>query len=220
MAVLFDRKGERLPTQPFRLFREPESDEQFCIFGDPAEGPGHCAAVAVSKRHGDFPFVYNNRTEGAQFGYDLHKMAKYLQRKTDIWPTIAVERNVGAATIFVLQELNYQNLFRMPVFDSATHKETSKIGWLTTKSTRNKMLEDYAMALRQKQAKVYDQESIEQMLAFIYKAGRGQAEAGKDDDLVIAHAGGWQLYLLVPAFADMEGEEVDYEKERQKWRFK
>lgn len=205
--------------EPYRIYREPERDEQFCIFGDPAEGRDFCAAVAVSKRYADFPFIYNNRTESSQFGYDLHKIAKFLFKRTDMWPTIAVERNTGSATIFVLQELNYPSLFRMPVFDSAVNKETSKIGWLTTKATRRKMLDDFAMALRQGQAKPYDEEAIEQMLAFVYKADRGQAESGKNDDLVIAHAGAWQLYLTVPSFADME-DEGDYLKEREKWRFR
>jgi len=210
----------KLPLKdPFRLYRQLEDGEQFCIFGDPAEGRDFCAAAVVSKRHGDFPLIYNNRTESSQFGYDIHKIAKYIHRKTDLWPMVAIERNVGAATIFVLQELNYPRMFRMPVFDSATHKETTKIGWLTTRATRSKMLNDFAMALRQGQAMVYDQEAIEQMLAFVYKLGRGQIEAGKKDDLVIAHSGAWQLYLLVPTLSDAD-EDIDWEEERRKWRFK
>jgi ribonucleoside-triphosphate reductase (formate) len=172
--------------EPFRLYRELEDGEQMCIFGDPAEGQDYCAAVAVSKRHGDFPFVYSRKVGSSQFGYDLHKMAKYINHRTNIWPTIAVERNVGAATIFVLQELHYPNLYRMDIFDSSTNKKSSKIGWLMTKSTRRKMLDDFAMAVRQGQAHVYDLETIEQMLSFVFKDGKPQAESGKNDDLVIS----------------------------------
>ena len=58
---------------PFRVYREPEREEQFCIFGDPADARDYCAAVAVSKKHGDFPLVFNELTESSQFGYEIEK---------------------------------------------------------------------------------------------------------------------------------------------------
>ncbi len=210
----------------YRLYRDLERNEQTCIFADPSEGGDFCAASVVSKKHADFPFVYNQRTESTQFGYDLNKIARYIHNRTSIWPTIAVERNTGQATIHVLQELNYPDLFRMRIFDHSSVSESQKIGWTTTLATRNKMLDDLALSLRQGSIKIYDRETLYQMESFVVKQKRGtqgrvEAEAGKNDDLVIATAGAWQMYNLVPAFDfgdDLTDEEM--EVERDKWRFR
>lgn len=212
--------------QETRLYRPLEKNEQTCIFADPAEGGNFCAAVLVSKKHADFPVVYNKRVESSQFGHDLYKLSKFVQNRTGILPTIAVERNTGQATIYVLQEYNYPNLFRMRVFDHRSVTESAKIGWTTTTATRTKMLDDLALALRQGRIKIYDRESLYQLTSFVIKQKRGhtpraEAEAGKNDDLVISTAGAWQLYNLVASFdwGDEDSPE-DIANEREKWRFK
>lgn len=210
----------------YRYYRQLERNEQTCIFADPAEGGDFCAAVLISKKHADFPFVYNKRIESSQFGHDIHKIAKFVFKRTGMWPTIAVERNTGQATIYVLQELNYPDLFRMKIFDHSTTKESAKIGWTTTLATRNKMLDDLALALRQGAIKIYDREVLDQMASFVIKeraghVGKAEAESGKFDDLVIATAGAFQMHSLVPAYDfgdEMTPEE--YAKEREKWRFR
>lgn len=212
--------------QPYRVYRELELHEQTCIFADPAEGRDYCAAVLVSKKYADFPFVYNLRTESSQFGYDLNKIGKYVFQHTGIWPTIAVERNTGQATIHVLNELNYPDMFRMRVFDHSTVSETQKIGWTTNMATRQKMLDDLALSVRQGILKIYDREILNQMASFVIKkkkgmAGRAEAEVGKNDDLVIALAGAWQLYSLVPMFDFEEGQtKEELSQEKDKWRFR
>ncbi len=209
--------SKMLPS--FRVYREPERGEQFCIFGDPADARDFCAATAVSKKYGDFPLVFNELTESSQFGYEIEKMAKYIQHRTGFWPTVAVERNTGQGTIHVLSTLNYPNLYRMRIFDSTTYKESEKIGWLTTESSRRKMLDDLSLAARQGVAKIYDKEVLDQMFSFVVKKGKPQAESGKKDDLVMATAGAWQLYLTVPLQYADEGDQ-EWKTEREKWRFK
>jgi len=75
------------------------------------------------------------------------------------------------------------------------------------------------LAARQGVAKVYDKEIIEQMFSFVVKKGKLQAESGKKDDLVMATAGAWQLYLTVPLQYADEGE-ADWKLEKDKWRFR
>lgn len=211
--------------EPFRVYRELEINEQLCIFGDPAEGRDFCAAVAISKKHADFPLVYNEKVESSQFGHELHKMAKFVKHRTGMWPTIGVERNTGQATIHVLLELNYPHLFRMRVFDHISQKETSKVGWTTTQASRIKMLEDFALAFRQGSLKIYDYETLSQMQSFVIKYKRSgltrvEAEAGRKDDLCLAVAGAYQLYTLVPTFDAEEISDEEFAKEQAKWRFR
>ena len=206
---------------PFRVYRELVPNEHIVLFADPAEGIDYCAAVAVSKRFLDTPIVYCDRTESSQFGHDLHNMAKYIERITHIWPTIGVERNTGQATIYVLNTLNYPDMYRMQVFDRSSITSSEKIGWLTTESTRKKMLDDFALVTRQGSIKIYDKQVIDQMKSFIVsRRGRPQAESNKHDDLVIAAAGAYQLYLTVPTKESEDGMMENWKEEKEKWRFR
>ena len=204
-----------------RLYRELTPGEHFCIFADPAEGNDFCAAVGFSKKNMDMPIVFNARMESSQFGYELHRLAKYIEAYTHIWPTISVERNTGQATIYVLTTLNYPELFRMRIFDVAGFKESEKIGWLMSEPSRKKMLDDYALAMRQNIIKVYDKEVFDQMRAFIIdKKGKPRAESNKHDDLVIASAGSYQTHMLTPTRENDIFDKEEWQKSQEKWRFR
>lgn len=213
---------------PLRMYREPEDGEQFVIFGDPADSADYCAAVAFSKKHFDFPLVFNEIIESSQFGYELFYIAKYIYDRTQIWPKLAVEKNTGQASIYVLRLLNYPNLFRMVDFTAMDSHEGGGIGWITTgfskngelQGTRRKMLDDFAMVLRQNQVVLYDEEQIRQMLNFVIVKGRAQAKANTKDDLVIATTGAWQVHLVTPTEGIDEFDEVEYKRRRERWRLK
>ena len=202
------------------------------VFADPADSKDFCAAVACSKKRYDFPIVFNDIMESSQFGYELNNMCKWIQEKTGMWPKLAVERNTGQATIYVLKQLNYPDLFRMVDFAASTNQEKGQIGWVTTghiaggelQGTRRKMLDDLALAIKQSSEvlyiKIYDEAQIRQMMGFMIIKGRAQAKSNKKDDLVMATAGAWQVQLLSPAldFGDWDPEENA--RQREKWRFK
>lgn len=210
----------------FKLYRELDREEQFVIYGDPSEGRDFCAAAACSKKHADIPFVFNAQVKSAQFGYELEKMAKFIHRETNFWPTIGVERNMGQATIHVLNTLNYPMMYRMTYFDSSTQKMSEKMGYQLTEGSRRKLLDDFALALRQRTVTIYDKETFKQMKTFVLRKTtmgstlKPQAESGCYDDLVIANAGAYQLYLTVPLQFTEEDETYDDKAEKEKWRFK
>ncbi len=213
---------------PVRQYRELGVGEQFVVFADPADSKDFCAAVACSKKHYDFPLILNDVMESSQFGYTLYGMCKYIYEKTNIWPKLAVERNTGQATIYVLKNLNYPDLFRMVDFSSTNQHEGGGIGWVTTghlsggelQGTRRKMLDDLALAVRQIRIKIYDDMQLKQMKSFMIVKGRAQAKAHKKDDLVMATAGAWQVQELTPAIDFGDWDEEESAKRREKWRFK
>lgn len=222
-------KREELNLPPVRLYRELEWGEQLVVFADPAESQDFCAAVGFSKRHLDCPLVYNQITESSQFGYDLQNFCKYIFNRTGMWPVLAVERNVGQATLFVLQQLNYPRLFRMVDFSSVGgNQEKGGLGWLTTGSlvggeiqgTRRKMLDDFALALRQGQVTMFDEQQIIQFKNFVVVKGRAQARSSTHDDLVMATAGAWQIHLLTPTEFLDDFDLDEFRKGQDKWRFR
>jgi hypothetical protein len=213
---------------PVKIYREPEINEQFVVFADPADSKDFCAAVAISKKHYDCPIVFNDVLESSQFGYELNNFCKYIFNKTAMWPKLAVERNTGQATIYVLKTLNYPDMFRMVDMTSITSHEGGGIGWVTTGSltagelqgTRRKMLDDLALAVKQGQIKIYDETQLRQMMAFMIVKGRAQAKANKKDDLVMATAGAWEVQQLTPAMDWGDYDPAEMERQREKWRFK
>ncbi len=214
---------------PVRQFRELDSNEQVVIFADPAESQDFCAAVVFSKKYYDCPIVMNVIMESSQFGYELNAMGKYINRATGMWPKLAVERNTGQATIYVLKELNYPDLFRMVDFSSSSGSyEKGSIGWVTTGAlsggelvgTRRKMLDDLSLAINQGMIKLYDEEQIRQLKSFMIVKGRAQAKAHKKDDLVMATAGAYQVAQLTPDADFGSYDPNEMKQEREKWRFK
>lgn len=221
-----DRKELGLPA--VRLYRELEYGEQLVVFADPAESQDFCAAVALSKKHLDTPLIYNQITESSQFGYDLYNFCRYIYNRTQIWPVLAVESNTGQATIYVLQQLNYSRLFRMPDTTSGNYTKQGNVGWRTTgnlsggeiQGTRRKMLDDFAMVLRQGICTLYDEQQIKQMKAFVVVKGRAQARANTHDDLVMATTGAWQIHLFTPTEYLDDFDIESFRKEQDKWRFR
>lgn len=217
-------------SPPVRLYREPEYGEQFVIGADPAEARDYCAAVAMSKKYLDFPLIFNMVLDSSQFGYDLYNMCKYLFDRTGLWPKLAVERNVGQATIYVLKNLNYPNLFRMVDFTGLeTATEQGQYGWMTTGAlkggevigTRRKMLDDFALVLKQGLPKLTDEQQIRQMKSFVVvKGGRAQARANTHDDLVMATCMAWQVHLVTPTEYLDDFDREAWKAQREKWRFK
>lgn len=213
---------------PVRLYRELEYGEQLVVFADPAEAKDFCAAVALSKKHYDCPLVFNEVMESSQFGYTLNAMCKYIFDKTGLWPKLAVERNTGQATIYVLKQLNYPDLFRMVDFSAQTSAEKGAIGWVTTghmsggelQGTRRKMLDDEALVLKQGQLIMYDPVQIKQHMAFMLVKGRAQAKSNKKDDFVMATAGAWQVQVLTPSVSWGDYDADERAATREKWRFR
>jgi hypothetical protein len=186
----------------FKLFRKLEAGERIIIAGDPADGGNDpCAAQAYSLRHHDYPFVFNA------------KMACYIKKMTGEFPMIAVEKNTGSATLYVLMTYNYPNLFRMPknIFDPKKAKEESDtIGWVTSSTTRMLIVDGFALALKQHAIKIYDIETVKQCMTFIINPkGKPQAANGSHDDLVIAAAIALKVAEISPKTKTLTKEELN-----------
>lgn len=171
------------------LFRKPEQGEQIVIGVDPAEGGDYSTWVALSKKYNDVIMASQSKEESSQLGHCLNHVSKWFQRQTDSYPCLAVERNLGMATIAILKELNTPNLFRMPEsFVKEETEEGEKYGWVTTVTSRPKLLDDLALALRQKSIKIPDERIVSELFTFVRnkKTGKPEADTGNHDDLVFA----------------------------------
>jgi len=191
----------------YKVYRIPDKGETTVIFIDPAEGGDFSSMTAMSKKHLDAFMEYHSKTGeskidigSASLGNEASKMGKYIKSCTNLYPWIAVERNVGQATISRLLELEYPRIWRMKSFDLQEQKEEERFGWTTNKKTRPKMLDEWAEALRKREVVIYSEDAIKEHFSFIRPEKtptHPQAITGKNDDRVISYAGCWQVVQLV-----------------------
>ena len=189
-----------------KIYRQLEGDESLCGGGDPGEGVSYCAGVYISRRHKDIPLVYHARIESPQFGEELMKIGLYVKRKTGNFPLLAVERNIGQATIAKLLDLGYptEMLYRQKTFDRVNKKVEERIGFVTTSANRRKMLDELALAVRKKELKIYDEQIISEMLTFVIneRTNEPRPESGTFSDLIMATAIANQLLKEVRGKAE------------------
>lgn len=183
------------------LYRQPLTDEQFVIAGDPAEGGDNSTFIVLSKFKADVVMVGQSKEESSQLGHTLNRVGSWFKNKTNLYPSIGIEKNTGSATIYVLKTLNYPNLFRMPnSFTKDGDESSDQFGWSTNIATRPKMLDDLAMAIRQKAINIPSKPVVDELYSFVrdIKTGKPQADRGSNDDLVMALAIAWQMFQIVP----------------------
>lgn len=178
-------------------YRTPTYNEQILIGADPAEGNDYSTFVAISKRTADVIMIGKAKQESPLLGYTLNHVGLYFKKLTGLYPLIAPERNTGSACIHKLKELNYPNIYKAPkTFDTIVEETGEKYGWVTSSSTRPKMLDELALAIRTKSITIPSKPVIDELFTFIRreKDGKPIAENGCNDDLVMALAIAWQLY--------------------------
>ncbi len=184
-----------------RLFRELEQGEFFVVFGDCAQGGSDKNYVQfMSKKHADVPLVISFNGVGTELTPILREALHYVFNKTGVVPTVAVERQMGGASIMHdLHASNTEGKYRIYFAKSFGKEngeiETDKLGWDTNAMTRPKMLGEWLIAYNSKLIKLYDKETQEQHQTFIVnKNGRPEAAQGTHDDAVMSLAGAYQLY--------------------------
>jgi len=191
----------------YKLYRKPDKNETTVVFVDPAEGGDYSAMVAMSKKYLDVFMTYHSKTAessvdigSSSLGNEANKMGLFIKSCTSFYPWLAIERNTGQATIARLLELEYPRIWRMKTFDLQEQKEEERFGWTTNKKTRPKMLDEWAEALLKHIPAVPSNEVLQEHLSFIRpekNPTHPEALTGKNDDLVIACAGAYQVVQLV-----------------------
>lgn len=184
-----------------RLYREIELDEFFVVFADCAQGGEDKNYVqCISKTRGDVPIVLAFNGVASELTPQLRELLYYIQNKTKVPPVVAVERQMGGASVMHdLSSSNFEGKYRIYYaknFGTDDGEiETDKLGWDTNSMTRPKMLGEWLTAYNSKLIRIYDKETQEQHQTFIVnKNGRPEAASGTHDDAVMSLAGAWQLY--------------------------
>lgn len=210
----------------WKQFRKIQKKEFLLFAVDTASGGGdNTTCQVLSKTKLDVPMVYKSPESATAFIPILHRTLEAIFDHTGVKPCVAFERNRGGDFLMdrlaAMNHLGKYTIFLMPDFGKDIKDKTNKIlpgfnvvltnklGWDTNTSTRQKMLEELQEAVDKQLFKIYDPDTLGEILSFVKKNGRPQAETGAHDDLVMALAIAWQMYLIQPVPSKTSGFDYD-----------
>jgi len=128
--------------------------------------------------------------------WDLDVLEEQVYRMSKFYGDCVIipEMNMDRGMVELLKLRPDANIYRRQKFNEREFKMTEFLGWMTDKSTRPRVIETLARAVREFQkdgegVEIYSEVIIDQLESFVRKEnGREEAVAGAHDDWVLALA--------------------------------
>jgi hypothetical protein len=170
----------------FRFYEEPQRNVHYVLGGDASSGAGsdYSALVARRKDNNKIVATMKCKIDPDELAYKAMMLGTLLNNAT-----VALENDkFGFAANQKLKTI-YKNIFIQRSVDKTTNKITEKFGWDTNAVTRPMMLSQMQQDIRENAIDLADERLIRECLVFVVKEnGKAEAEAGENDDFVIACA--------------------------------
>lgn len=187
-----------LEGAPLKVWEQPQTNEDYIIGADVAEGIEEDYSVATVMKKRDHKTVarFRGDMEPADFGEYLAILGKWYNQAL-----IGAEiNNHGLTTVQRLRDVGYDNLYRREMgIDERYEEYTSKLGWRTDVRTKPLMIDGLSEAISTDQIVDYDKIFIQECLTYVRDArGRTNAQLGQHDDTVMATAIALQLFEWNP----------------------
>lgn len=170
-----------------RIFDEPELHE-YQIGVDPSLGASDpCNVTCVDKATGKVVATYTANVPTNVIVEKVVQLAMMYSQKE--MPMIVPEATgVGQAFIEALRPL-YDNIYIREVYTGIKEKQTEKLGFYTTHSTKTMLIENMKELFQKGFPKIQDVDSVNELNKFIYTDEASQkgagAQAGYHDDRVM-----------------------------------
>jgi len=168
-----------------RVYKEPRPGGVYMAGVDVAEGVtgGDYSVLTIFDREtGEEVAFYRGYVPPDVFGARINIWGRMYNNAL-----MAVEiNNHGLTTITALKNLMYPQIYFRPVkFDSIGSRWSDSLGWKTTKVTRPLLIDDLAEAVREEILTIHSQETLTEMITFIYDDhGNMIAQPGFHDDCI------------------------------------
>lgn len=177
----------------YRIWRKPQEGVQYALGADVAEGVGgdaSCAIVLDCRTGFHVASFWSNLIDTDNYAAELYKLGSWYNRAF-----MCIEaNNHGHAVIAHLSGaiggLTYPNLYKRIEYDEYTQRKTKKIGFVETRQTKPRIIENLKSDLKGGDVSTADRETIQELGNFVRneKTGRLGCEGNAHDDRVIAFA--------------------------------
>ena len=202
--VVEDSKGITIQDSEkgnFKAWIMPESNEQYVIGADVAEGlaTGDYSVAVVMDSNLNIVAKWKGHIDPDLFGKEIVKIAKMYNEAY-----VAVENNNhGLTTLKSILNEEYYNLFYTKTYDKVNDEISKKLGWSTNRKTKPLAIDKLAEYIREKFFGLWDVEIVSEMYSYVIDdKGATNAQEGKHDDCIMA------LAITLQAF--LEGRGQDY----------
>jgi hypothetical protein len=198
----------------FHVWEEPYVERD--ADGLPIRKPNYGIGVDVAEglEHGDYSAIsVRNINTGSHVAslrahvpiFDLGSLVETI----GYWyhsALVGVERNnFGLVPLQYLQDNGYPRLYRMDsIAEVKRSQRTPRYGWITSRTTKPKMVQDMALAISVDTVRLHDRRWLQEATTFVSTGtGRYEASPPNTDDLMIAELIAHQMELDVGRFPNV-----------------
>lgn len=158
---------------------------------DPSEGVVDPSSISVVSMDGQKVAKFNSMVPISA----LADKVKYLYYKYHK-PLIIPEVNAAGAAL--LREIRDLKIYRRRQLDYKTDIETEKLGFKTSWDSKSQLIQHFQKLLRNRQVKIFDRKTIEEMKTFVWvdsavQQGAGAARGFHDDDVMSTLLAFWDF---------------------------
>lgn len=199
------------------IWKLPESDHSYCLFGDVAEGvlsdktdkkskADRSVAGILDRNTFEVVAVYYGRPDTIEYADQMLHGAKLYNLA---WATPEMN-SIGQSVLDTFKRDEYPYIYqREHHADQDIEEDSLMLGWRTTVKTRKPMIADLVTVVKDAELIVYDIRVLDEMRMFIENAsGKPEAGTGEHDDCVIMLGGLVQLHQRCPMNDVLESEET------------
>lgn len=167
------------------IWEEPVSDKKYIIGIDTSEGLGGDRST-MELIDGDVNQIGEFKSANIE-PHELSYLAVKLAKRYNGAYIIAERNASGLTTVTKIMELGYNRQYMNRSVDKITQKTRNELGWRTTATNRDIMIDEYLQAFEEGRLGLKSKDLIEEMMTFVRKDnGKREHEDGKHDDLLFA----------------------------------
>lgn len=173
------------------IYEYPRDDIKYQMGVDPSEGSVDPSAISVVGQDGKKVAKFSGYISIPELAEKV-KFLYYKYNKALIIP------EVNAIGMGLLQEIKNLKVYYRKHFDYKERKQTKKIGFKTTSSSKASLISHFQDLLRKGYPKIYDEDTVEEMQTFVWNDMAAQKGASAepnchDDNIMATMLSYWDL---------------------------
>jgi hypothetical protein len=189
-ALELMRKAPLEIREGCEIYEEAIASETYRIGIDPSEGIVDPSAIAVISSSGRKVASFCGMCTIPELA-DKIKFLYYQYNKAKVIPEV----NKSS----LLEHIKDLNVYKRRHFDYKLKKETEKLGFVTSWSTKQALITHFQQLLRNGIPKIYDQKTTEEMKVFVWsdeaaRQGAGASRGFHDDNIMATLLAFWDFH--------------------------
>lgn len=164
-----------------RVYQPPRKDLQYFIGADCSEGLaiGDSSSLYVTDQNYNQVAVWHGKIDPDLYGHLLAALGEWYNNAL----LIVENNNMGHTTVTTLKNTCYSNIYKKVSEDKITKTFSTKYGWTTTGPSKQDMLNQSILVLREEKANILDVRLCEQM-GNVVRGDNGNVDLNGKDRVV------------------------------------